>query len=267
MAKGNVDIGGTMDINSVPTPNLGISHVYANGNITMGGNSKVDGYLSAGGIVIGGTGALGTEENVPAYPYPSAATTDAWRTAWIAEAQAGGTANNLNGNSNNINAPKYINGNISMSSSEKLTLNGPGIIYIDGDVKLTASATITNGATLIIRGTFSQQGQSVYKITTGMTQTPTMMVYGLANNGSVPSPSTDIIELTGGSSSIQQGIIDGVNGSIKVAGNSIFYGSLISGSTGGSVHATGTYDHKFPESMASRVVFPTAPLVTGVTEL
>jgi hypothetical protein len=262
MSKGAVALGGTMDINSVPTPNLGISHVYANGNITMGGNSKVDGYLMGGGTVTGGDGSLGTESNVPPFPYPTVAETDKWKADWITASKATNQwSTNIN-QSRTITAPHYISGNITLSSSDTVVLNGPGIIYVDGNVKLSGQSVLTNGATLVVNGTFTQTAQTIYKMTTGMAQTPTMVVYG-----SGYGPTADVIDLVGGSTADQQGVVYAVNGSIKVAGGATFVGALVAGGTGASVKATGTYDHKFPENMSSLVKFPTAAAVEGVTEL
>ncbi len=261
MAKGSVALGGNMDINSVPTAGLGISHVYANGNIDMGGSSTVDGYLLAGGTVTGGVGSLGTEQFVPPFPYPDTATTDKWKAEWLAAAQVGPTTVNVN-TSTTITAPHYIKGNINLTSSDTVILQGPGIIYVDGNVRLTAQSVLQNGATLVVAGTFTQQGQSIYKMTTGMAQTPTMVVYGTGYG-----PSTNVIDLTGGSTADQQGVVYAVNGSIKVAGGSNFVGALVAGGTDARIFATGTYNHKFPENMSSLVKFPSSASVEGVTEL
>ncbi len=261
MANGPIDVSGTMYVNSTPTLDLHISHVYANGNVAMGGSSFVDGYLAAAGTVVG-TAYYPSESGVPPYPYPSAATTNKWRTEWIAAAQAGGTINNNVKTSTTITAPKYINGDITLNNSEAVVLTGPGVIYVNGNVNLTAQARLTNGATLVVSGTVTQGGQAVYTMTAGTLPTPTMVVYGTGY-----SATSDVIQLAGGSVGNQQGIVYAVNGSIKVAGGSTFVGALVAGGAGSHVSANGGYTHLFPENMASSVVFPTAASVTGITEL
>ncbi|MES2463434.1 MAG: hypothetical protein V4671_22905, partial [Armatimonadota bacterium] len=237
MSKGSVDITGNADVNSVPTPNLGISHVYANTDIKMKGSSTVDGILMAAGIVFGGSGSKGTVENGTPVLYPDTVTTNKWRLDWITEAKAGGTMGAVNKN-DKITAPMFINGGINLGSKDKVELKGPGSIYVNGDIDLTAQTELLNGATLIVAGTFTQTGQSVYKVKTGTatpsTPTPTMVVYGSGYGAT-----SDVIKLTGGSLADQQGIVYAVNGSIKVAGNSMFVGSLVAGGTGAQISVHG----------------------------
>lgn len=259
MANGPIDVSGTMYVNSVPTPNVHISHVYANGNIAMGGSSYVDGHLASAGTVVG-TAYYPSESGVPPYPYPTKATTDQWRAEWKSAALAGGTIGNIS-NSTTITAPKYITGGINLSSDKVVVLNGPGIIYVDGNVKLTGQAVLNNGATLVVTGTFNQQGQTVYRMKTGVVPTPTMVVYGTGY-----PVTSDVIDIAGGAIGDQQGVVYAVNGSIKVAGGSTFVGALVAGAPGAHIGAIGGYMHLFPENMASSVAFPTAASVIGVTE-
>lgn len=260
MANGAINVGGTMLLNSIPTPDMHISHVYANGNVSMGGSSFVDGVLMAAGTVTG-TAYYPSQTGVAPFPYPNSTTTDKWRADWISAAQAGGTINAVKKTAT-ITAPKYINGDITLNNSEAVTLNGSGVIYVNGNVNLTAQSTLTNGVTLVVSGTFTQGGQSTYKITTGLTPTPTLVVYGTGYG-----MSSDVIQLTGGSLANQQGIIYAVNGSIKVAGGSTFVGALIAGGANAQVSTTGGYNHYFPDNMASAVKFPSAANVVAVTEL
>lgn len=259
MANGPISIGGTMTVNSTPNPNLHISHVYGNGNVTMGGSSYVDGVLMAAGTVTG-QAYYPSQSGVPPFPYPTVAQTDAWLTAWMSAASAGGSVNTVK-KSATITAPKYINGDITLNGSESVTLNGSGVIYVNGDVNITAQSVLTNGVTLVVRGAFNQQGQSTYKIATGVTPTPTLVVYGTGSTAT-----SDVVGLVGGSLSNQQGIIYAVNGNIKVAGGSTFVGALVAGGSGSGVYSTGNYNQYFPEGMSSAVKFPAAAHVQAVVE-
>ncbi len=260
MANGPINVGGTMYVNSLPL-GLHISHVYANGNVAMGGASYVDGHLAAAGTVVG-TAYYPSQSGVPPYPYPSTATTDKWRLEWIAAAKLGGTTNGNVSSSTTITAPRYINGSISLNNSETITINGPGVVYVDGNVNINAQAVLTNGATLVVSGTVTQGGQSVYKMVPGILPTPTMVVYGTGYG-----VTADVIQLAGGSAGYNQGVVYAVNGSIKVAGGSTFVGALVAGGAGAQIGSNGGYTHFFPENLASSVVFPTAATLAGVTEL
>jgi Tfp pilus assembly protein PilX len=260
MANGPINVSGTMQVNSLPA-DLHISNVYANGNIAMGGTSFVDGQLAAAGTVVG-QAYYPSESGVPPYPYPSRTTTDKWKTDWIAAAQLGGTINGQVKTTTTITAPKYINGNISLNNSETVVINGPGVVYVNGDVTLTAQAVLTNGATLVVSGTVTQGGQSSYKMVPGVKPTPTMVVYGTGY-----SATADVIKLAGGSLGDNQGVVYAVNGSINVAGGSTFVGALVAGTAGAQISSNGGYTHYFPEDLASSVVFPTAATISGVTEL
>jgi hypothetical protein len=97
---------------------------------------------------------------------------------------------------------------------------------------------------------------------TGVTPTPTMIVYGTGY-----SAGSDVIKLVGGSAGNYQGVVYAVNGSINVAGGAVFVGALVAGGAGSQIYSSGGYTHLFPENLASAVVFPTAATISGVTEL
>jgi autotransporter-associated beta strand protein len=261
LANGDVKISGNASVDSTPA-NLHIADVISNGNVSMGGASTVDGRLIAAGAA-SGSAYMGAQSGAASYPFPDTTTTNGWKAGWITAAQAGGTlsADSIH-NGDTIMAPKYINGGISLSSHNTLTFSGSGVVFVNGDISMTAQTVIQNGVLLVVNGTFSQTGQSIYKVTTGLNLTPTLVVFG--TNSSV---SSDVIKLTGGSASDQQGVIYAVNGSIKVAGGSIFVGALVAGAPGAEVSATGGYTHIFPKDLASPVLFPTGASVTQIVEL
>jgi Tfp pilus assembly protein PilX len=259
MANGQINVNGTMQVGSDP-PDLHIAHVYANGNVSMGGSSYVDGYLAAAGVATG-TAYYASRSGVTRWPYPDSELTTLWHAQWLAEARAGGTVNGVR-RSMTITGPKFIDGDLTLNNDERVTLSGSGVVYVNGNVNLTAQSVLTNGVTLVVRGSFSQGGQAVYKIDPTVTPTPTLAVIG-AGYG----VSDDVVQLAGGSLADNQGIIYAVNGSIKVAGGSTFVGALVAGAPGAQVTATGGYTQHYPEGLASSIQFPTGARVTGVTEL
>jgi len=276
-ANGNVTIGGTADIKTVDGTTLGtplppkvnLANAFANGNVSMGGSSTLDGQLQAVGSVSGTVNAvLGGVAGVPAFPFPSTATTDAWRTDWISRAGTAQSPPQFNGNnrSRTINAPANINGNIRLNSGETLELRGPGVVYVSGSINIGAQATLINGATLVVNGTFEQQGQAVYRITpvanpTATNPTPSLTVYGGGATGA-----TNTLTIAGGGATVAMGIVYAVNGSIQVNGTSTFVGALVAGGAGSQINATGTYQHLYPNNMAGERQFDWGARVVGITE-
>jgi hypothetical protein len=259
LSNGDVNVNGGALVNSNPA-DLHISDVIANGNISMGGSSTVDGTLVAGGTT-SGQGYFPSQTGQPTYPFPDSAEQTQMKADWVTQAMAGGQISGVN-NSATITAPKYINGDINLSSYSTVTLNGSGVIYVNGNVKMTANSVLTNGVTLVVRGTVNQSGQSIYKITPGILPTPTLVAIGTG-----ASVNDTVISLTGGSLANQQGIIYAMNGSIKVAGGSLFVGELVAGQPGAQINVTGGYTQAFPSGMASAVKFPNGASTKSIVEL
>ncbi|HVK03523.1 MAG TPA: hypothetical protein VM490_08615 [Armatimonadaceae bacterium] len=254
-----VNINGTANILTTPL-DAHVANVHSNNNVVMGSNSIVDGYLSAVGTT-SGTAYFPSKPGSPEMYFPDSATTTDWRQKWALQAMAGGVINSNVNKSATITGPKYINGDITLNNYESVKLTGSGIIYVRGNVRLTGQAILENGVTLIVEGTFEQQGGTVYKVTTGITPTPTLAVYG-----SNKSDTDDVVSLAGGSLNVHQGIVYAVKGRIKVAGGSTFVGALVAGGKAGGVAATGNYTHLYPKDMASIIKFPTDPRVESIIE-
>jgi hypothetical protein len=142
--------------------------------------------------------------------------------------------------------------NINLSSYDVVTINGPGVVYVNGDVRLVGQSQLINGGTLAVAGTFTQTGGTVYKIIKGIAETPTMVTFNTNN----ASPS---VTLVGGADALHQGIVYAVSGGIKLTGGSTFVGALVAGGTDGEVGVNGNYRHVYPEKMSSRIEFPSNP--------
>lgn len=261
MSNGAIDLGGGANIATLPAQ-MHVADVYGNGNVNMTGSGYTDGRLISAGTV-NGTAYFPSVSAAPKIPFPDALKRQTMQTDWIAESKLTNNiinANNLfsgSGNSRTITAPAYLNGNIHMTSDKTLTLTGTGVVYVNGNVKITANSVLTNGVTLIVGGSWSQEGQAIYKVTT-------------AADGSQLSPAPTLavcsgdIGLQGGAANIQWGIVYAVNGGIRVNGNSVFTGALVAH---GSITANGTYNQYFPVGMASTVRIPSNPVVTQVIEM
>lgn len=251
----NITINGNPTLQTRPLNNH-TADIQANGNISMGGSSSVDGTLYAA-VSVSGTGYYPSVSGAPSQSFPSTAVTNAWKAAWLSQAQAGGTVSAPSSDAT-ISAPRYINGSISLKSKDHVTFTGSGVIYVNGDISLTGQSIITSGVTLVVSGTFSQAGGSTYEITTGSSQTPTMVVYNTFNQGTA-------VSLHGNSSATQQGVVYAISGDIDVAGNSTFVGALVAGGTG-SIKSQGSFTQIFPVGMESPVQFPSTVAVTFVAE-
>lgn len=257
--NGEVKLGGTVNITTIPA-NGHMADVLSNSNISMGNNSFVDGTLYGLGAISGGTGYYPSQQVTSPFSFNDTAATDALKAGWLAIAQAGGTRGRVNGSAT-IAGPKYINGDISIQNSEKVILTGGAnaIIFVNGNVTLAGSSTLTNGVTLVVNGTFSMGGSSTYNIGTPTLPTPALVVYNVNN-------ATDAISLAGGSGTDHQGVIYGINGRIKVAGGSIVTGAIYNNDANNEIISTGNYTQYFPTDMSSIIDEPGTPFVSSLVE-
>jgi hypothetical protein len=294
-ANGNATVGGTADVitaqgtatgtyvKAVAPNRTSVADVFSNSSVTASGSSTIDGQLQAVGTVSGTIRAtMGGVSGVPAFPFPSATTTESWRQDWISKAGTSRNPPKMNGNKQNVTvtAPAYINGDLRLNSDDFLELR-PGtdpsknVIYVNGSVVLGAQSRLINGVTLVVSGTFEQQGGAQYYINRDVQYmtpvngvkypTPSLNVYGL-NNGVPVSGGTTTIKLVGGSQNTSMGIVYAVNGDIDAAGNATYVGALVAGGTGGQVKLGGGFQLYYPNDMAGERNFDWGAKVIGITE-
>jgi hypothetical protein len=273
LANGPVQVSGTAIVGTVPM-DLHIAHVMANGNISMGGSSFVDGYLSSHGTVVG-TAYYPSESGAPEIIFPDWATTEQWRNEYRTQATGPG-ATTINANSLNfkngpitITAPAYIQGNLNLQNSETLIFTGGSekVVYLDGDVKMTGTCSITNGVTFVVRGRFEQGGNTVYKIDPTVTPTPALVVYGLtSSSGTAASSGTITTTLAGTTGTDSAGIVWTISGSLKVSGGSNFTGALVVSQSGSGVSVNGNYNHYYPEGLGMTREMPPVVTLSAIVE-
>lgn len=244
-SNGTIDINGTADIVSLP---LGEnwSNCIANGVLTSGNNTTVDGALMSFTGVPNGTGNLPSVKlETPALFYTDAMVA-AMKTDWIATARAGAVRRTGIARSTTITGSTFIDGDIKLTSSDVVTLSGGGncVVYVNGNVDMSGGV-LTNGVTLIVKGTFTQSGQSVYKITPGL-PTPTLFVFNENNDGVG-------IKLSGGGATDSQGIVYGLKGDVVVAGGATLTGAIYCGDPAAGVKSTGNFSISYPLGMKSQV--------------
>ncbi|MBC7805945.1 MAG: hypothetical protein H7145_07320 [Akkermansiaceae bacterium] len=258
-SNGTIDINGTANILTIP---LGthIANCTANGDLSVGNNSVVDGALSSYSGLPHGVGYVpNTRMESPAQFFTDAMTA-AMKQNWIAEAKAGGIWDGSITSSASISGSRYIKGSIKLNGSKVVTLAGGGnsVVNVEGDGD-HSGGVLTNGVTLVVKGTFSQTGQSVYRITNGL-PTPTLFVY---NETDKPVG----IKITGGSATDAQGIIYGLNGDVNMAGGANIAGAIYCGDPEGGVKATGNFTLRYPLDMESSIGAPGGAFVTQLLEL
>ncbi len=262
-SNGTININGTADITTNP-PGGHFANVMANGIISTGGSSAIDGGISSYTGVSGGSGYVPNTQLESKIAFLTDAMTAEMKIDFIAKAKAGGIRNNTFKKEDEISGSRYIEGNIKMTGTDLLTLSGgtggvKSVVYVNGNVELSGG-TLVNGVTLVVAGTFSQTGQSVYKITTGLELTPTLFVYNEKNEGVG-------VSLRGGGVNDSQGVVYGVKGDVNVAGGSTITGAIYAGDPNAGVKSTGNFTLKYAKGNKAPIEQPTSAFVTQLFEL
>ncbi|HBN08682.1 MAG TPA: hypothetical protein DD435_08555 [Cyanobacteria bacterium UBA8530] len=230
-AGGNVDLAGNITVDSSPVPHQG--NVHANGNIVSnGGSLTVDGSSSAHG-----SNTLGGQNNAPLVEIPGVSSEKI--ESFYNQAASLGT--NTFGTFDESNLSGYYApastwaattpSHTTFSLSGDLTVPDNGVVFIDGDVKLSGNTVINGNATIIVNGKVTISGN---------------VSLGKSSNLSIVSldSSDDAISVSGnvkvgcptlGSSpppAMPSAILFAPNGGIDVTGNPSIFGSLIAGTNG-----------------------------------
>lgn len=253
-SNGDIDINGDAAVKTVPVGQHN-AHLRANKNIYLG-NKTYDGGAYARGIVTGNP--FGDKvSGAPTVPFPSAATIADWDAGWKAKARAGeiktGDVSSSGGVTTAITGPCYISGNLIVGSNDTLTINGPGPVYVEGNVDL--KGTLINKTNLIVKGMFEITALGEYSASGG---TPPILI--------VLSSDPAAIKYRGGGAT-NQSVIYAMNGGIDVAGNSVCTGAMIAGGLGASIISRGTFDLNYPYSSLRNVSLGTPPTITGWIEM
>ncbi len=264
IANGDVRITGNANIQTTPA-NQHKADVLCNGDARIDGSAVVDGTVGATGTVDASGGSVwGTYSGMDPLSFPDAATMTSWKTGWKAQAMAGGTINGNVSNSMTITGSRYINGNINLVSNRAVVLQGPGVVYVKGNVDLGSQSSLTNGCILVVEGTFTMNGQAIYRIDQTVTNpTPSLFIYG----GETDDADDVTCSLLGGASNDSFGIVTLCYGSLKVGGNSNFTGSIMVNQGEVEVKVVGTYNHYYPTDLSSPVQYPNKVGVQNVVEL
>ncbi|MHB0913812.1 MAG: DUF7305 domain-containing protein [Armatimonadota bacterium] len=247
VSNGGVHFGGQGSTETIPSGEPE-AHVYANDDIQCNGQADIDGGLYAVGSITT-TGHSDYTESVSGAPqveFPDDATVDAMEDDWRDQALAGSSRGGISLASSQtltITAPCYVAGNISLSSKSKLTITGSGPVYVTGNVSVSGQAQLINGTNLVVAGTVSQSGQSVYKVTGDL---GTCALISLSTN------STQAIQVTGQANDVQMGVVYAMKGGIKLSGQGTVWGAIIAaGTSSTSIQTTGQATIKYPRDLIS----------------
>ncbi|MEY3602212.1 MAG: hypothetical protein RL169_1456 [Armatimonadota bacterium] len=208
--------------------------LVSNDRITIDGTCNIDGTVRSR-LDVRASGSIYKKcENQPRVPFPSQSDVDKCRSVEYSKACSGGTRYGDVSSSTTITGPRRIAGDIKCGSGEKVTLRGPGTIYVDGNVELDESSTLENGTCLVVNGRFVQNSRSCYRIDkTVTTKTPTLMVCG--NRTSDCDYTSEVTCTIRGSSvaSDYVGIVQVCKGDLEIRGNASQTGcfNVLSGKT------------------------------------
>lgn len=174
----------------------------SNGNISLQSGSDIYGDATAAGTITKNSGSkIHGEENanadVEAITFPdfpevdvSALLADAEAglpdtSAYLAEANAGGSQGTTTISSDTTLGPKHITGDLVVNSSKKLTLQGT--VYVDGRITVSSSAIIQGAYPLVAAGNISVSSSGKIK-TSGMPL--------ITTSGTFTSSSNSLVEAT-----------------------------------------------------------------------
>ena len=255
LADQYVSFGGSSTVQTTPL-NGHNADARTNGYISQGGSATIDGTLYAVGT-ISGSGYYANQPGYASVNFPDEEQLDSWESEWRTQSQSASRSYTTATMPSTITAPAYINGNVSLNGKATLTITGSGVVFIDGSLSLNSQTKITNSATLVVRDSFTCNGQAYYTIPAA-TLTPTE-ASGLWTATLVNLYGD--LQLNGGGDAT--GIIYSARGNMRVNGGADYRGSLIAG---GRIETVGSYNQYYSGNMRSNITFPVSLRLTKIVE-
>ena len=233
---------------------------FANGTITVQNSSTytVDGTASAyvSSPSLNATDAKNVTPLTTKMSFPSPAAIASQQSAWLADAQEstptypGGhsfAGNETFGTSGTITAPEYVSGDLTVQGGATLTLQpdpaaaAPSVLYVHGKITVSGgSALINNGVLIVSDGTITVSGGS----------NAPYVASDMTNSGliSFSTDSSKAINLSGGSTAENIGVLYAFNGGITLSGGSKLTGSATTASSSATVTLSGGGTHLYYSS-------------------
>lgn len=250
ISQGPIALNGSVTVDSTPAPNEG--HVHTNstigGAVSVTGNPLVRGHVSAvGTVVLTGSPSIteGAEDHAPPVPFPAVDTA-----ALRAQAAANSvTQGNVNiASSNTVTLRGKINGDLRISGSPRIILDGP--IWVTGTIEITGGASTYFGDGILIA-----EGGVHFSGNGGFTSGDGFTILALSPAG--PGDSTPALEIAGNVNI--KGSIYVPNGHTKITGTPTIFGSIAAQSIDvkGNPHVTRNTDYRSPGGLntAARLLY------------
>lgn len=193
-------------------------NVYAHQNINAKGNTYVSGYaISAYGTVsIRGNATIeqGILEGEMYYQEIPEITPEA-QEAWMEEAQSGTNYSDdlvYSGNNNLSFDDTFVDGNLHLTGNTSILLEDDAVIYVKGNLKINGNASVQGQGIFIVEGTITINGNMEHVLN----QPASVAFVSLSEEESKINGNGEVT-----------GVFFAPNGTIKIAGNSQIFGSVV----------------------------------------
>lgn len=238
---------------TVDNSGIMMASVISNGAITLGNNAFVDGSLKSATTITASSGQYrGTKTTGVSTPFPTAAQMNAWKAIWLSTGQSGTQYASCPASGTTIQAPAYINGDLSSNITIRPCPGTSSVVYVNGDISgnvtVSSDGAPTDGVTLVATGTFLSENLRE----TNEPYTCTVVVF---------DPAT--ISFDNHDRNIIEGVIYSVNGGFDLKNPQwTFNGTLIAGGlTGidfgnGGGNASVQYPGNHLDSRSDAFTFP-----------
>ena len=228
-AGGNFNDGGHQPINR--STDGAPADVYANGNIFAGGNpSTVQGQTFAVGVdQLAGEGNPPTHSGAAPMQLPSDSIVQTSAAFYRNRAQGGRTVSgsDLSNFGGAYDGNVFVDGDVNLGGSQTVTFTGTGVIFINGNVEIGGQATLVNdgGSTIVVNGSFSITSRGTgFTVASGLLMKPILLVLQRTDSATT-APALDI----NGQGDEAIGLVYAPYGSIVMRGNGRISGAIFTG--------------------------------------
>jgi len=229
--NGDISLGGNARVISSPTSGEG--DIFANGNINLSGNARVEGDGTATGeIDTSGNSRIEGDETEGATPVTPPEIDSA---PYLQEAEMGGIHEgnlSLSGNGTYNLGPLHITGNLSISGNRTVILGGT--VYVDGTISMSGNTRIEGGFTIVADSNIGLTGNSKLDLED--------IPFVFSTDGNI----------TTSGNNWTSAIIYAPNGHVNMSGNSRIYGTVL----GLSVTGSGNNRIEYPVGLSDSESLP-----------
>ena len=135
--------------------------IFANGAISTGNNSSVNGSATSATSYSGSGTVSGTVTTGTSTPFPSAAALSTYQANWLSTAQSGTQYATCPATGTTLTAPAYINGDLNQNLNIKPCAGVSSVVYVNGnisgDIYIPGDGNSGDSVTIVCTGTFTSQ--------------------------------------------------------------------------------------------------------------